>query len=290
MQQSKHRPFTTATLRLAAESKGSHYAPEGHAVSTPETRQAQQALRGQRTKSSPTDAIAKRLRRTDRDTTETYVAYSVTSTQVAECAAQADYKVPQAGSKTEEVPKTAAGEDLGVGTGWWYEHLQLTPTFNTWAQVTFLHMYALTVRFRMFPPEHAPTWHQHLLDHFFFRAEEKMVLFHGMAAKSVRDRYLKDLYVQWRGLIVAYDEGLVKGDAVLGGAVWRNIFQAREDVDLTRVAEVVAYLRQLVQQLDRLTEKEICTADGVSFQQPTTKTGLEALVASQSRGVTEALK
>jgi cytochrome b pre-mRNA-processing protein 3 len=37
------------------------------------------------------------------------------------CSAQADYKIPQASQKGVDVPKTANGEDLGVGKGWWYE-------------------------------------------------------------------------------------------------------------------------------------------------------------------------
>jgi cytochrome b pre-mRNA-processing protein 3 len=37
------------------------------------------------------------------------------------CSSQADYKIPQASQKGTEVPKTEAGEDLGVGEGWWYK-------------------------------------------------------------------------------------------------------------------------------------------------------------------------
>ena len=37
------------------------------------------------------------------------------------CSSQADYKIPQASQKGAEVPKTEAGEDLGVGEGWWYK-------------------------------------------------------------------------------------------------------------------------------------------------------------------------
>lgn len=36
------------------------------------------------------------------------------------CSSQADYKIPQASQKGVEVPKTEAGEDLGVGESWWY--------------------------------------------------------------------------------------------------------------------------------------------------------------------------
>jgi cytochrome b pre-mRNA-processing protein 3 len=36
-----------------------------------------------------------------------------------ECALQADYSIPQAGQDDQEMPKTEAGEDLGIGEGWW---------------------------------------------------------------------------------------------------------------------------------------------------------------------------
>ena len=86
--------------------------------------------------------------------TETYVAYGVTEKLVKECGRQAAYSIPQRNEKDASIPKTKEGEDLGVGSGWWYDSekkcyaptgeqkanpkpaLGLTPTFNTWAQVT----------------------------------------------------------------------------------------------------------------------------------------------------------
>ena len=53
--------------------------------------------------------------------TETYVAYGVAKKLFEACSAQADYKIPQISQKGAEVPKTASGEDIGVGQGWWYE-------------------------------------------------------------------------------------------------------------------------------------------------------------------------
>lgn len=120
----------------------------------------------------------------------------------------------------------------------------LDVTFNTWAQVVFLHMYLLTVRLRMFPAEHAGVWHQNLLDHFFYAAEDRMAVWHGMTARGVRNKYLKDLWLQWRGLLLSYDEGLIKGDAVLATAVWRNLFRGKEGVDVGDLAVVTAYMRR----------------------------------------------
>ncbi|KAL8958271.1 MAG: hypothetical protein Q9193_004642 [Seirophora villosa] len=202
--------------------------------------------------------------------TETYVAYGACEKLIKECARHADYTVPQRYEKNGVIPKTAEGQDLGVGKGWWYESLGLTPTFNNWAQVTFLHMYILTVRLRAFPAAAAPSWHQHLLDHFFYAAEDRMVREHNVYSRMIRNKYLKDLFTQWRGILAAYDEGLVKGDAVLAAAVWRNVFNAQEDVDLRGVGAVVCYMRGVMQGLEAVGDEEIGKGD-VEFGDPATQ-------------------
>lgn len=131
----------------------------------------------------------------------------------------------------------------------------------------YLHMYALTARLRKFPAAHVRVWEQNLLDHFFYAAEDRMAVWHGMAARGVRNKYLKDLWVQWRGVLVSYDEGLIKGDAVLAGAVWRNVFSAREDVDIADVAVVVSYLRKELSRLDKMSDQYITGAQ-VRFPNP----------------------
>lgn len=118
-------------------------------------------------------------------------------------------------------------------------------------------MYLLAVRFRSLPKESHEKWQKQLVDHFFHQAEAKMDLVHDMGSSSIRQRYLKDLFVQWRGVILAYDEGLVKGDAVLASAVWRNLFKAREDVDLRVLSAVVAWIRRCLRVLDRTEDEEL---------------------------------
>ncbi|KAL1638318.1 Serine carboxypeptidase 3 [Neofusicoccum ribis] len=198
--------------------------------------------------------IAQQLHKRASGTTETYVAYGGTEMLFRECARQADYRVEK--NKEGDAPKTEKREDLGVGEGWWYEVLGLTPTFSTWAQITFLHMYALTTRIRQFPADHAPAWHQHLVDHFFYEAENRMVIYHNMQARGIRNKYLHDLFIQWRGVMAAYDEGLVKGDAVLATALWRNIWKA-EEINPTGLATVVSYLRREVQRLEQISDEQI---------------------------------
>ena len=52
--------------------------------------------------------------------TETYRAFAATERLFHQCAARADYNVPEA-EKNELIPETPNGEHLGVGEGWWHE-------------------------------------------------------------------------------------------------------------------------------------------------------------------------
>ena len=220
------------------------------------------------------------------------MAYGSCEKLVKESARQAAYTIPQGSDKSVPILKTKDGEDLGVGESWWYQSMHtlsgahaferltprialgLTPTFNTWAQVTFLHMYLLTVRMRCFPAEHAPIWHQHLLDQFFYTAEDKMVQLHNVHSRAIRNKYLKDLYVQWRGLLAGYDEGLIRGDAVLATAVWRNVFKADEDVDFVGLGQVISYMRGVLRGLDTMSDDAIAGGEVVFGSPETEKPGV----------------
>ncbi|KAL3259529.1 hypothetical protein ABHI18_005323 [Aspergillus niger] len=195
---------------------------------------------------------------------ETYVAYGMTQKLFEACSKQADYKIPQLSQKGAQVPKTSAGEDLGVGEGWWYEELGLVPTFSTWSQVTFLHMYLLTVRLRALPSHDSlQTYSRHLIDHFSHSAEHRMDVLHGLTSRGIRNKFLQDLFIQWRGVLAAYDEGLIKGDAVLGAAVWRNLWKAShtapdgKDLDWSKIAQVVAYMRRVLSELSQVHEADL---------------------------------
>jgi cytochrome b pre-mRNA-processing protein 3 len=122
-------------------------------------------------------------------------------------------------------------------------------------------MYMMQVRFRMFPKTHAPVWIQHLTNHAFYAAEDRLVVWHKFNANTMRQKYLKDMFSHWRAVLLSYDEGLMKGDAVLAAAVWRNLFGGREDMDFEKLAQVVGYMRRELQRLDAATDDEV--ANGV---------------------------
>lgn len=90
-----------------------------------------------------------------------------------------------------------------------------------------------------------------------------MDVLHGLTSRAIRNKFLKDLFIQWRGVIAAYDEGLVKGDAVLGAAVWRNLWKAShtgpdgKELDWTKVARVVAYMRRVIHEMSQVSEADL---------------------------------
>ncbi|WEW57928.1 Serine carboxypeptidase 3 [Emydomyces testavorans] len=251
--------------------------------------------------------LATRHRLSGLRSSETYVAYGITKKLFEACSAQADYKIPQSSKKGNEIPKTTNGEDLGVGQGWWYEDnpvanetkrqdLGLLPTFSSWSQVTFLHMYLITVRLRALPtPESFQTFARHLFDHFSNHAEDRMEVIHRITSRAIRVKYLKDLFLQWRGVLAAYDEGLVKGDAVLAAAVWRNLYKASytdvqghgSEIDWRKIAQVVLYMRKVLGELAPLGEAAMAHAVGGDKGIFKSNQKEDKLVELETRGIEE---
>ncbi|KAI5926598.1 thiolase-like protein [Camillea tinctor] len=190
-------------------------------------------------------------------TVEPYQVLKATETIYKACSRGALYTINPADLKAGTIPKTEAGEDLGEGSTMWHQEFNLPPTFSTWSQVTMLHMYLVYARLRNLEREAARSWHAQLVDHFFFDAEERMDLSHGISSRALRQRYLKDLFVQWRGVVVAYDEGVAKGDTVLASAVWRNVYKAREDVDVRALAAIVSWMRLCLKMLDQMSDEAL---------------------------------
>lgn len=126
---------------------------------------------------------------------------------------------------------------------------------------------------RYFPEEYSKTWLQHLHDHFFWEAEHRMNIFHKVTSSTIRNRYLKELYNMWLGVQGAYDEGLIRGDAVLATALWRNVFRSNQEVDWKDVALVTGFVRRGLRALDRASDRTIVAAL-IQFNSPASETPL----------------
>jgi len=206
------------------------------------------------------------------------------------CGEAADYKIPEEDRKLDKVAKLEDGEEVGVSIATrnvWHGLFKLPPTFSTWSHVTMLHLYLLNARIRCFDRDTFANWRQQLVDHFFFEAEKKMHVDHNITSSALRQRYLKDIFVQWRGLMVAYDEGLVRGDAVLASAVWRNLFKGSPDVDPRALAAIVGWMRSCLQALEATSDMSFAQRAGPILELPVESfwTGMEkaARIAQQQQ-------
>ena len=125
-----------------------------------------------------------------------------------------------------------------------------------------LYLYILTTRLRCLDAERAQLWKQHFTNAHFGHCETLLMARHEVHSKTLMQRYLKDLFAQWRGVIISYDEGLVGDDVVLAAALWRNIFHADPDIDLRRLEAVVSWMRHRFQALEAvpdLPNDPLCT-------------------------------
>ncbi|KAI0180947.1 ubiquinol-cytochrome C chaperone-domain-containing protein [Hypoxylon sp. FL1284] len=199
-------------------------------------------------------------------TAEPYRVVHATEDIYKACAGEALYTIPAKDRKAGTIAKTAEGEDIGEGKTMWHEDFKLPPTFSTWSQITMLHMYLVFARLRNLEREAARSWQQQLVDHFFFDAEERMDVAHGISSRGLRQRYLKDLFVQWRGVIAAYDEGVARGDPVLAAAVWRNVYKGRADADPRAIAAVVSWMRLCLKMLDQIPDELLYTQARAVFK------------------------
>ncbi|KAK7418820.1 Serine carboxypeptidase 3 [Neonectria punicea] len=169
----------------------------------------------------------------------------------------ADYHITEKERKEENVTLAEDGEEVGTSINpgnAWHSKFKLPPTFSTWSHVTMLHLYLINARIRCFDRDSFHNWQHQLTDHFFFECEKKMHIDHHITSSALRQRYLKDIFVQWRGLLLAYDEGLFKGDAILASAVWRNLFKGSPDVDPRTLVAIVGWMRSSLMRLEAIND------------------------------------
>jgi cytochrome b pre-mRNA-processing protein 3 len=231
-------------------------------------RQIQSSLRSR--VPSPSHRLAQALKNYAPSVTNSYTIYGQTEALLISCSTAADYTIPRdmrmnvLTGKGPAKEESQGGAELGQplpenAEGFWFRDLALPPTFSTWSQVSFLHMYVLITQLRgvLGTQSEFQDYHRYIIEHFSRAAEDKMVILHNMNAQGIRSRYLKDIFLQWRGVLASYDEGLVKGDSVLGSAIWRNLFRGDKAVDWVRVALVTGWVRYMVNKVGAMSMDDV---------------------------------
>ncbi|KAH3688658.1 hypothetical protein WICPIJ_000349 [Wickerhamomyces pijperi] len=149
-----------------------------------------------------------------------------------------------------------ADEELSPSAKFFYEELSLPRTFTQWFQITALHTWILSVRMRAMPFKYGRNYQQKIIDRFFRDMELRLHDEMNVNSSRISDQYLKDYNSQLRGIVCSYDEGFATDDAVLATALWRNLFNAREEVDFVKLEAAVKYVRGQLYILSMMSDRE----------------------------------
>ncbi|KAK9487977.1 hypothetical protein V1527DRAFT_459014 [Lipomyces starkeyi] len=145
-------------------------------------------------------------------------------------------------------------KEFGASAKFYYEYMGLTPSLSQSFQISALHIWMLLVRMRALPEKYANAYEQALVDGIFLDLEKRMVNEYKIKSNRLISNTLKEFNLQLRGSVLAYDEGLMADDAVLGAAIWRNIFGGKKDVNMAKVAIMVRYVRTHIFVLEKLSD------------------------------------
>ncbi|KAJ1916797.1 Ubiquinol cytochrome-c reductase assembly protein Cbp3 [Mycoemilia scoparia] len=168
----------------------------------------------------------------------------------------------EAGSSSTEVNKknSSDGQKLTATIpDFWLAKANLPPTFQTWFSIQTMYLWLLTVRLRSIPNN--KHYNQELVDNLFMDAEQKIRRAGIKSGKIINDT-LKDLVSSFRGSLMAYDEGMIKGDAVLASALWRNLLVAPVEGEVEEVGcaklmeELTMYLRKQLVLLEKVSDDD----------------------------------
>jgi cytochrome b pre-mRNA-processing protein 3 len=128
----------------------------------------------------------------------------------------------------------------------------LQDNFNTWFSVTQLYIWMLMVRLRSEP--HGKMISQELVNRFFEDAEDKVTALGVRNGRVLRAIMLERISI-FHGGVLAYDEGMCKSDAVLAGALWRNLYtDARYD---TNLVWMIKHVRRELARLDKCPSEQL---------------------------------
>ncbi|POW08532.1 hypothetical protein PSTT_07420, partial [Puccinia striiformis] len=115
----------------------------------------------------------------------------------------------------------------------WVEECGLPDSFQTWFQVTQLHMWLITVRFRSMKAPLGKYYLQEFVNHSFLDTEDRIRGPQNKITKgTLIKNYMKILLHQHRGFqtvldwAISRDPELNQSDQFLAGVIWRNLFGA----------------------------------------------------------------
>eukprot|EP00029_Vermamoeba_vermiformis_P012810 TRINITY_DN7769_c0_g1_i1.p1 TRINITY_DN7769_c0_g1~~TRINITY_DN7769_c0_g1_i1.p1 ORF type:complete len:299 (+),score=46.13 TRINITY_DN7769_c0_g1_i1:38-934(+) len=139
-----------------------------------------------------------------------------------------------------------------------WDSLDLPDTFNTWFQLMVLHIWMVVVRCRSLAvedPRGVTLLETQLASLFWEEVEQEIMLIGETSNPLIVGKNRNLMLKYYMGALVAYDESILDGDAILADAIWRNVFgQDRNITSLENVYKLVEYVRRETHNLETNTQ------------------------------------
>ncbi|KAI9355370.1 ubiquinol-cytochrome C chaperone-domain-containing protein [Zopfochytrium polystomum] len=125
------------------------------------------------------------------------------------------------------------------------QRFNLPDNFQTWFNITVIHLWLCSAKLRALG---APgnELRQEMFNLLWVDVELRLS---KSGVKHNLNKIVTDLLSSYYGQTLAYDEGLVLGDAVLAAALWRNVYLGG-DASAQSLQELVEYIHMQMQHLD----------------------------------------
>ncbi|KAJ3164552.1 hypothetical protein HDU88_005198 [Geranomyces variabilis] len=128
----------------------------------------------------------------------------------------------------------------------------LPDNFQTWFAMTVLHVWMYNARLRAEGLE-GKEMKQEMFDHIWLDVELKI---HHAGVRTNVSKIMSNLVSAYYGQTLAYDEGLYYGDAIMAGALWRNLMGS-QDITATQMEAALVYVRKQLLRLDAADRAEV---------------------------------
>ncbi|XP_063243974.1 ubiquinol-cytochrome-c reductase complex assembly factor 1 [Bacillus rossius redtenbacheri] len=149
-----------------------------------------------------------------------------------------------------------------------FKEFDMPDTFLSWFVITELHLWMLMVRMTAEGKE-GEFVRNCMLNALWDDATVRAKKLEQGSPAGVREQ-LNVLSEEFHASLFGYDEGLLSGDRVLAGALWRRFFQLQCRHPL-HLESLVQFVRQQVKLLDGVTREEILLRPDIrwiAFQKP----------------------
>lgn len=144
-----------------------------------------------------------------------------------------------------------------------FEVCKLPDSMHSWFLIAQLHMWLLMVRLKR-EGNDGEFLIKQLVEVFWEDAKQRPRKL-GVHSGSLIDKTLNEWSEMFKGLILAYEEGLLLSDRVLAGAIWRNLIGDKNAIDPVDLEVMVHYIRYQVTHMDSLDSQSLLSEGNIKL-------------------------